>query len=297
MQLVCSRCLAIAIACLSLGGVAYAQQASAGDAAPLPDARELMQRALASEKKIADEQERYDCQIAVQGIETDKKGNVKRTETATMERFFVNGIPIDRTLSKNGKALSPEQAADEDKRVMKETVKLSNRSTAQKESDKRYRMVEDVLEAMMLTNGRRDRVSGRSVLSYDIVPNPNYEARNLNQRFAQAMVGKILIDEQSGEVIDLDIRSTQDLKIAGGLVAVLHKGFWVHAHNQPQPDGVWLTKLVEGSGDLRAALFYHPYFRFKETAGDCRLYSVAVGQAGQANPLEPKSTKQPPPAR
>jgi hypothetical protein len=53
-----------------------------------------------------------------------------------------------------------------------------------------------------------------------------------------------------------------------------------------RPDGVWLTDLAEGSGDARAALFLHPYFRFKETTGDCHLYSATANQVGQAKAVK-----------
>jgi hypothetical protein len=94
------------------------------------------------------------------------------------------------------------------------------------------------------------------------------------------------IDEETGEMIELNIKSVQDLKIGGGILANLHKGFWVYVHNQPQSDGVWLTDFVEGSGDARAALFFHPFFRFKETTGGCHLYNAEAKQVGQAKPVK-----------
>ena len=84
----------------------------------------------------------------------------------------------------------------------------------------------------------------------------------------------------TGELIDINVTSVADLKIGGGLVANVHKGLWLHIHNQPRPDGVWLTDLAEGSGDARAALFLHPYFHFKETADSCHLYSATATQVG-----------------
>ena len=87
-------------------------------------------------------------------------------------------------------------------------------------------------------------------------------------------------------MIDLNIRSVQDLKIGGGVLANLHKGFWLHVQNHPQADGVWITDLAEGSGDARAALFFHPYFRFKETTGECHLYNTEATQVGQAKPVK-----------
>lgn len=269
--------------CIAGAVVAGAQPPSGRRDAPLPNATELLQRALANEKKLAAEQERYECRVTDESVETDSKGKVKKSESEVKDQFFVNGIAIDRTLSKNGKDLTPEQTAKEDERVMKQTVKYSNQATAKKETDKDNQQMQDMMQAMMLANGRREPVSGRSVLIYDIVPNPRFQAKNMNQRFAEVMQGKISIDEQTGELIDLNIKSVQDLKIAGGLLANLHKGFWLHIHDQPQPDGVWLTDLAEGSGDARAALFFHPYFRFKETTGDCHLYTTTANQIGQAS--------------
>ncbi len=278
---------------LSVAGarVAAAQTPAVKQDAPLPNPTVLMQRALANEKNLAAEQERYECRVSDESAELDGKGNVKKTETEVKDQFFVNGIAIEHTLQKNGKDLTPDQTRKEDDRVMKETVKYSNQAKAQKETDKQNQQLQDILQAMMLANGRRDRVNGRNILFYDIVPNPKYQAKNMEQRFAQVMQGRMSVDEQTGELIDLNIRSVKDLKIAGGMLANLHKGFWLHVHDQPQPDGVWMTDLAEGSGDARAALFFHPYFRFKETTGDCHLYTTSATQVGQATPVKKAGTR------
>jgi hypothetical protein len=270
-------CLCLAAATLAAGPTHAAQKDP-----PLPNPTELMQRALDNEKKLAAEQERYECRVSDESAELDGKGKVKKTETEVKDQFFVNGIAIERTLQKDGKDLTPDQTKKEDERVMKQTMKYSNQATAKKETDKGNQQMMDILQAMMLTGGRRDMANGRSVLFYNIVPNPRFQAKNMEQRFAQVMTGTMSVDEQTGELIDLNIKSVKDLKIAGGILANLHKGFWLHVHDQPQPDGVWMTDLAEGSGDARAALFFHPYFRFKETTGDCHLYSTSATQVGQA---------------
>jgi hypothetical protein len=268
-------------------GIAFctAQTASQAGAA-LPNPNELLQRAIANETKMAAEQERYECRVQDETTELDGKGNVKKTETEVKEQFYVNGIEVDRTLAKDGKDLNAEQTKKEDDRVMKKTVKYSDQATAKKETDKQTKQMQEMLAAMILTNGRREQVGGRSVLFYDIVPNPKFHAKNINERFAQVMQGKISLDEETGEPVDINLKSTQDLKIAGGMLANLHKGFWIHVHDHMRPDGVWLTDLAEGSGDARAALFLHPYFRFKETTGDCHLYSATANQVGQAKAVK-----------
>jgi hypothetical protein len=259
-----------------------AQTASKGSGAPLPNGNELLQRAITNEQKMAAEQERYECRVTDETAELDSKGKVKKTETEMKEQFYVNGVEVDRSLAKDGKDLNAEQTQKEDDRVMKKTLKYSDQTTAKKETDKETKQVQEMLAALLLTNGHREQVDGRSILFYDIVPNSQFHAKNMNERFGQVMQGKISLDEQTGEPVDINIKSIQDLKIAGGMLANLHKGFWIHMHAHAQPDGVWLTDVVEGSGDARAALFLHPYFRFKETTDSCHLYTATANQVGQA---------------
>jgi len=268
-------------ACALALGFNVMRAQSAPDA-PLPDPYKLMQTALANEKKLADEQERYECRVTSDGAETDKTGKVKKEDIQVKEQFYVNGMQVERTLSKNGKDLTPEQTRKEDERVMKETVKYSNKANAAKEAAKQDQQTQDMMAAMILTHGHRQQINGRSVLLYDIVPNPKFQPKNLNQRFASVMQGTMSLDEQTGAMIEMNIRSVKDLKIAGGVVATLNKGFWLHAHNQPQPDGIWLNDLTEGSGDARALFFMHPYFRFKEVTDNCHLYSTSAAQVGPA---------------
>jgi hypothetical protein len=278
--------LFFAVAVLFVAQLAGAAQTPAPNA-PLPNANELLQRALANERKQAAEREKYDCRITDRTIETDSKGNTKKDNTVVSDLFFVNGIPVERTLQKDGKDLSADDQHKQDDRVMKETLKYSNQANAQKEEDKDNQELEDFMQAMMLADGHRALADGRSVLYYDIVPNPKFDAKNINQRLAQVMQGKVSIEEQTGELIDINVTSVADLKIGGGLLANVHKGLWLHIHNQPRPDGVWLTDLAEGSGDARAALFLHPYFRFKETSDSCHLYTATASQVGPAVVKQP----------
>ena len=255
--------------------------------APLPNANQILQRALANERQLAAQRERYECRVTTTAIETDSRGNTKKNTTEVKDQFFVNGIAVERTFQKNGKDLTPEETRKEDDRVMKETLKYSDQATAKKEEDKQNQEVADFMQAMMLANGHRELVNGRSVLFYDILPNPHFDAKNMNQRLAQVMQGKISIDEQTGEPIDINVKSVADFKIGGGLVANVHKGLWLHIHNHPEPDGVWLTDFAEGSGDMRAALFLHPYIHFKETTDICHLYTATATQVGTPQVVKP----------
>ncbi|MGA9063639.1 MAG: hypothetical protein WB341_18510 [Terracidiphilus sp.] len=139
--------LSFAVILLAGAGTSAAQSGGPQKDAPLPNATELLQRAIANERKLAAEREKYDCRISDRTIETDSKGDTKRDTAVVSDLFYVNGIPIERTLEKNGRDLSADEEHKQDERVMKETIKYSNQATAKKEEDKQNQELEDFMEA------------------------------------------------------------------------------------------------------------------------------------------------------
>lgn len=267
---------AFVMALVLAGGQHGKKQVEAAVSGPLPDAKQLVERAMASEKATYERRENYLCELHAQRDELDPRGNVKKHHSEDLEEFFVNGHQIDHLLAKNGQALKSEDARKEDERVDKQVKKYSDASQRQKEDSDEEKRVESVLRMMKFESERRIMVNGRATIEFDITGNMEAKPNDLTDRFVQAMQGTLELDEATGQIVDLNIHSTKDVKVAGGLLASLHKGFWLHLHQVLYPDGVWLPNLAEGSGDARAAIFLHPYFRFHQTEGDCRLYGVST---------------------
>lgn len=92
---------------------------------------------------------------------------------------------------------------------MQETIKYSDKPKANKESAKGELEAEDMISAMTLTNGHHEQVNGRSALFYDILLNPRFQPQNLYRRFASVMQGTMLLDEETGEMINLNIKSVR----------------------------------------------------------------------------------------
>jgi len=242
--------------------------------APLPDPQQLKQRALASMKQSELDLEKYSCLARQQVDELNGDGTVKRQRSQQQEQFFVNGVEIDHTLSRNGKELTREAAKKEQQRVDHEVKKYSDVAQAKKSQARDEKDVDMFLRALRFSNGRREERSGRSTIAYSLAGDRNFHPARVQERFAQALTGYIWLDEESGNVAELRVETTRDVKIGGGLLANVHKGFRLHLVQQRQPDGVWLTKAVEGSGDARAGLLFHPRFRFRQEMDECHLFSV-----------------------
>jgi hypothetical protein len=207
---------------------------------------------------------------------------VKKEKTVLKERFYVNGIQLEHVLARNGVPLSGRSERKEQQHVDKDVTRFSDPNQATGEIDRTGREAGIFLRALRFINGRREIINGRSVIVYDLSGDPAFHPRSLEERFAQALTGTIWIDEDSGQPMELRFHTDKDVKIAGGLFANLHKGFQLHVVRQREPDGVWLTKSVDGSGDARAAIFFHPRFRFSEDTEKCHLFTVNTQQKVEA---------------
>ena len=251
-----------------------ADSPTAPDNRPIPDGAQIKGRMVDSFRKAEDALENYSCIVHDRGDELNADGSLKRRRTSVKEQFFVNRIEIEHTLERDGKPLSPSDARKEQERVDKEVRKYSDKKEAEKAHSREEKEADIFLRALALRNGKRRVADGRSLLFYDLAGDPTFHPRKLEERFAAALTGKVAIDEESGTPVDMRFSTVQDVKIGAGVFANLHKGFWLHLTQQRQPDGVWITKEVEGSGEARAALFIHARFRFGETLEKCHRYSV-----------------------
>ncbi len=244
--------------------------------APLPSVAVIRQRLLANLQSIQAEQERYLCRMTSTNERTDAHGNPLKTHTRVFDMFYVHGREIDELISKNGVPLDASAQKNESERVQKEIAKDSNATDLSKQQSDDARQLEILLHALRYTNGHRILLNGRTTLVYDLSGNPDFHPKNLQERFLHHMSGSIQVDEATSQLVDVNAHLDRDVKVGGGLVANVHKGFWIHVHQTPQKDGVWINDLTEGQGDARAALFFHPYFRFRQTTDSCHLTSVTT---------------------
>ena len=245
-------------------------QADAGK--PLPDVKELQARSLAGLDRMKEQREKYLCKVKVINRDTDSKGRVKKTSVAEREVFFVHGHEIAQTMMVDGKPLSADDQHKRDENVRKaiEKAMAPRDAKAQKQPG-----IRDVLRVAKLTNERRLPVAGRPTIVFDIVPDPD-KGGSIFDKFAHAVEGTISIDEQSGMLQDVNVRGTRDVKVGGGLVANVHKGFQFHVVNQAQADGTWFNLIAEGKGDAKVGLFVREAGDFRQETEGCKIYDVST---------------------
>lgn len=244
---------------------------------PLPNPEELRQRALATYARTAEQRERYECREHQVQNDLDKRGQVKKSTVLEQDFFFYNGRPILREVLRDGKPLDDSAKKKQDDRVRKEITE-AEKAAKKQNRDKDTFSSGNFLRMTTLANARRVAVSGRPTIVFDVVDDPDRKSSDIPQKIIAAMRGTMSIDEETGHVQDINVTGVRDVKVGGGLVANVHKGFLLHAVFAPQSDGVWLAKNLYGSGDARVGLFFHPFANFRSDVLACHLFNVESNQ-------------------
>lgn len=244
---------------------------------PLPNPDELRARALATYTRTAEQREKYECRERQVQHDLDKRGNVKKTTTLEQDFFFVNGRPVLREVLRDGKPLDDREKKKQDDRVRKE-IESAEKAAKKQNHDAETFSSGNFLRMAKLMNPRRFAVSGRPTIVFDVVDDPNRKSMDMPEKIIAALRGTMSIDEETGHVQDINVTGARDVKVGGGLVANIHKGFLLHAVFAPQSDGVWLAKAVYGSGDARVGLFFHPFANFQSDILACHLFNVESDQ-------------------
>ena len=272
--------------CCDLLFALFLQAQAPPSAEPLPDARQLKDRVIATEKKAEKDKERYLCDVNEESDEFDNNGSLKKHRSREMEQFFVNGQEISHVLARDGKTLTGDDEKKEQDRVNKEVRKFSDPKQVKKAEQEDEKQAEILLRALRYTNGHREYRVGRSIVVYDLSGDPDFHPKSLEEKLAQALSGRAWVDEETGELLELRVLTDHDIKVFG-FVGNLKKGFQFHLTQQRQPDGVWIPNFIEGNGNGRA-LFFSRGFRFKVKTDRCRLYNVDSSTGAITPKDEPK---------
>jgi hypothetical protein len=275
---------------------------------PLPDIQSLIKEVGQNEDEIERILENYTYTENVTKRSLDSKGQLRETETETRELTFYKGNRIRRLIAKNGKPLSADQEADENKRVEKrireiekkeaekerKKAQASSREDPEEEDFDRNRRpsIADVLRASRLVNPRRERYRNRDVIVFDYEPLPGYKPQKDYEKIFGKMAGALWVDAADKQVARVEARLVEPYKIGGGLVASLKEGGSFVIEQDRVNDEIWLPTradlnlgikvfLVKGI-DVNVAIAYGNYKRFNVEAEKERLkYPTNTGKSSK----------------
>lgn len=248
---------------------------------PAPDARAIMQRAVA--KDIVDWQAAKDYTFLqrVQEDTLDGSGSVKSSKSETAEILVLYGEPFERLVAKDDKPLSEGEQKKQDEKFDKETRKRENETPEErqkrlqkyeKEREDERAFVRELLDAYDFTLAGNDVLNGRETWVIDGTPRPGFEGKRRESKLLPKIKPRFWIDEQDYSWVKLRAEVTDTLSF-GWVVARLHKGSVFEMQQARVNDELWLPQRFDVKLDARVALLkgvnenvhvtYNDYRRFR----------------------------------
>jgi len=290
------------------------QPAPTPDAAatrPLPPIRELLLDVERNEKSSEAARKDYTYHVHSEQQDLDSKGGVKKTITIDSESVTIDGVRVDRTVARDGKPLTPEEAKKENDRIDKQVAKAKERRAKNEskgeDTDTRGDAIlpaSRILELGNFANPRRVDLDGRPTVVFDFAGDPNAKTRNEFEGIVRDIVGTVWIDEQDRVLVRGEGHFLNDFKIGGGLVLNVHKGLSFDFRTTKINNEVWLPVSVDGQGSARILLVDKVNGRFRFVTSDYRKFHTRstiiesnrlIGPDGQPLPEPPAAAPTPQP--
>jgi hypothetical protein len=270
-------------------------KADAGER-PLPDIPALMHAVEANQKAAEAIEKNYMYRSVQTQQEGDTHGRVKKTETKEYEVFWVEGVPVHRLVSKNGKALSTEEQKKESEQIDKEAAKAQARRAKANEKGEETDphgnemvTVSRLLELGSFTNARRVQLNGRDTIAIDFAGDPKAKTRSRSEEVIRDLVGTAWVDEQDRMLVKAQGHFLNSFKIGGGLVANIQKGTSFSMEQRKVNNEVWLPAMVEGQGAARMLLFFSFNGQVRAVESDYRKFKATSTIMPGLKTVEPEA--------
>lgn len=213
--------LALCSAALSAGAASVPVPADVPQTS-LPDAATLLRDVEAHQKQLDKARENYTFRAIRTMRRLDKNGSVKSVETEEDEVFFVNGHRIQHLVRRNGKDLTPDQAAKEQNRVNKEVQK--DLQSGQENTDRDEITVSRLLQIVKFSHPRRVGLNGRNTIVFDFIGDPHAKTHGRSEEALRKVSGTVWVDEQDHEVSRMSATLDENYRVGFGFLASVAKG-------------------------------------------------------------------------
>jgi len=259
---------------------------------PLPDVAALLKEVGKNEDEVDRILEKYTYTEAITRREIDSNGQMKVKESETFELTFYKGNRIRRQTAKNGKPLSPNEEADEIRRVEKRIREIEKKEAEKERKAQKDRVTTEessgdsdgergrrvsiakVLRASKLANPRRERFRSRNVIVFDFEPLEGYKPQKDYEKFFGKMAGAIWIDPVDKQVGRIEARLIEAYKVGGGILASLKEGMTFVLEQERINDEIWLPTRAEINLGVRVLLVKGFNLNQTTTYGDYKRFNV-----------------------
>jgi hypothetical protein len=230
-----------------------AERQPRADTRPLPDIPTLLRDIVKNQQALEDLRRQYTSHLSEEQDKVDSDGKVKSRETKDYDVFYIGDEQALHLLAKDSKPLTGGEKQNEDDKFNKQYDKLKKQQAElaadpkkqAKKQEEDEADLSDFLRAELFTNPRRETFRGHDVIAFDVNGNPDYKPKKRIDSIIQKLSGTMWVDEDAREIVRLEARFTDTVKIGGGLVASLAKGSNFVFEQEKINDEVWLPSYAE----------------------------------------------------
>ncbi len=249
---------------------------------PLPDINALFKQVDAQQKAARKAIREYIYRSVYSEQDLDSHGAVKKTTSEEREFFWVKGVFISRLLARDGKPISGDELKKQNERIDQRIAEAKQRDAEKaagqqpKKKGNTYSLTYDLLQRLgTFSNPRRVQLHGRDTIAIDYAGNPQAKTHNILEEIVRDVDGTLWFDEQDHALARAEGHFVNDFKIAGGLLADVHKGATFYQEWTKVNGEVWLPASAGGRGSARVALFFNHYGVVEEHVSDYRKYRAS----------------------
>ena len=248
---------------------------------PLPDIRQLMREVQEHQKQLDKIRENYTYTSFQTTQDIDAKGQIKKTETAEYEAFFVNGHIIERKVKANGELLDEHNQQKETERVSK-LVEKAEKTPREQSLEGPSISISRVLEIMDVHHPRRENYRGSPAIVFDFIGRKDVKTHGMAEDASKKLQGTIWIDEAGRQVAHLEVSFNDNFRLVGGLLATIQKGSSFRFDQAPVNGEIWLPTGGEGTFQARVLMVKNLSQHFSERDYDYKRFKVETHEVKDA---------------
>lgn len=170
--------------------------------------------------------------------------------TKTFEEIMILGSPYERLVKVNGKALSSEEQAEEQKKLdaaiaqrRSESAQQRSQRIAKYEKDRKrnHLLMEQLTKAFDFKLNGEQKLNGHEVYLLTATPRSGYQPPNMEAKVLTGMQGKLWVDKQTYQWVKVEARVIHSVSIEG-FVARVEPGTRFELEKVPVTDDIWLPQ-------------------------------------------------------
>jgi hypothetical protein len=251
---------------------------------PLPDIKQLLSVVQKNQEQLESLIDQYSCTEDEEVRELDKDGKVKKTIAKEYMDFYLGGQLVRREVKKDGKPLTTDEQKKEDGRIEKRIRDYDKKKSEGEDASKKKERIDvsTFLRSSDFTHPRWERFRAHEVIVFDFAPIPAYKPRNRTEDLLHKLVGTLWVDDQARQVVRLEAHLSDSFKLAGGLLASIHKGSSLVMEQARTNGEVWLPSYVDAHFSARLLLLSSALGDYASKFSDYKKFRVETVTGKQA---------------